>query len=293
MPDLSERKAPGSRSRSPFGSAIAFTLLTFAASWLLWTAGFAIQERDLSLSSGFMPIGGSLYLLGVFAPALVAVALTRYAAGSSGLQALLRQTLSWDVGARWYLIAVLYFASVKLVLALVYRLALGGWPAFNQTPLAVMLAATAISVPVQAGEEVGWRGYLLPRVSARFGLPAASLIVGVIWAWWHLPFFFIAGTDKWGQSFPIYGLGVIALSVTMAWLYWRTRGSLLLTMVMHAAVNNTNLVQTPASSSSDPWTINTSFTAWGTVVLLWIPAVSLLVAMRGATLTESVGATGD
>ena len=54
-----------------------------------------------------------------------------------------------------------------------------------------MLAAVAVSTPWQAGEEIGWRGYLLPRLSGRVGLPAASLIVGVIWACWHLPFFFI------------------------------------------------------------------------------------------------------
>jgi membrane protease YdiL (CAAX protease family) len=61
--------------------------------------------------------------------------------------------------------------------------------------------------------------------------------LGAIWALWHLPFFFIAGVDKPGQSFPIYMLGTMAISVAMAWLYWRTGGSLLVTMLMHAAVN--------------------------------------------------------
>jgi hypothetical protein len=281
--DLSVPETPGSTPRSTLDSSIAFTLLTFAASWLLWAAAFGVQGWDASQASA---IGVTLYLLGVFAPALVAVALTRYTAGQAGLRALLGRILEWDVGARWYLFAVLYFAIVKLALALAHRLALGGWPRFSDMPLAVMLAGTAVSTPVQVGEELGWRGYLLPRLSARVGLPAASLIVGVIWACWHLPFFFIVGTDKSGQSFLAYGLGVIALSVAMAWLYWRTRGSLLLTMVMHAAVNNTNLVPTPPSSTS-VLAMHTSFVAWGTAAVMWIPALYCLVAMRGATLTGS------
>jgi len=97
-----------------------------------------------------------------------------------------------------------------------------------------------LSTPVQAGEEVGWRGYALPRLAERLGLPWASVALGVIWACWHLRLFFLFdGADTFGQSFPVYLLSVTALSVAMAWLYWRTGASLLATMLLHAAVNNT------------------------------------------------------
>ena len=147
-----------------------------------------------------------------------------------------------------------------------------------------MLIATVLSTPVQSGEEIGWRGFLLPRLAARIGLPSASIVVGIIWAAWHLPFFFITGTAKAGQSFPKYAAGIVALSVAMAFLYWRTRGSLLLTMVMHAAVNNIRLVATVPSNGS-AFAVRASVTSWATSAVMWVAAAGFLVAMRGATLT--------
>ena len=108
------------------------------------------------------------------------------------------------------------------------------------------------------------------------------MIVGLVWACWHLPFFFIAGGDKSGQPFAPYLLGVTALSVSMAWLYWKTRGSLLLTMVMHATVNNMNLVPSPASASTNAFALEAPFVAWATVALLWAGAVLFLGSMRNA-----------
>jgi hypothetical protein len=77
-------------------------------------------------------------------------------------------------------------------------------------------------------EEIGWRGYALPRLAARFGLRRASLILGLIWATWHLPLFFSTSTNPYRQSFPMYALTVMAISVVFAWLYDKTNGSLLL-----------------------------------------------------------------
>lgn len=263
---------------------VAFVLLTFVASWLLWIAAAALMGWNFSFQSGLVAVGGPLYLLGVFAPALVAVALTARAGGRRAVETLLQRTVHASVGARWYLFAVSYFAAIKLGVAVVHRVAAGEWPAFSQTPWFLMLAAVPLSTPVQAGEEIGWRGYLLPRLSARVGLPAASLIVGLVWACWHLPFFFIAGADKSGQSFPAYLLAVTALSAAMAWLYWRTGGSLLLTMLMHAAVNNTNFVQTPAPAATGALAIRSSLVAWTTVALLWTGGLFFLAAMRGRRL---------
>ena len=102
-------------------------------------------------------------------------------------------------------------------------------------------------------------------------------------ACWHLPFFFIPGSDNFGRSFPVYLLSVTALSVAMAWLYWRTNGSLLLTMLMHAAVNNTNLVPSAVSPGANPFTLSAPLVAWLTAALLWICAVYFTVRMRGVS----------
>ena len=257
-----------------------FVVVTFVASWLLWLAAAAALDWDLSLRSGYAAVGISLYLTGVYAPALVAVALTAQGEGRAGVSALLRRVFIAAVAPRFYLFAVGYFVAIKLGVAVLHRAVTGSWPAFAPEWWLLMLASVAFSAPFQAGEEIGWRGYLLPRLSDRVGLRAASLIVGLVWACWHLPFFFIAGGDKSGQPFTPYLLGVIALSVSMAWLYWKTRGSLLLTMVLHASVNNMNVVPTPASAPVSVFALQASFVAWGTVALLWAGAAFFLWSMR-------------
>lgn len=268
-------------------SLLKFFALTYIGSWILWIASAVILRVATPQPSGFLAISGFLYLLGVFAPSLVALALTARADGRAGTLALLRPTVNWCVGARWYVFAVGYMAAIKLAAAILLRIATGAWPAFGQEPVYIMAIAIVFSTPVQAGEEIGWRGYALPRLSAHFGLSSASIVLGVIWACWHLPFFFISGTDKTGQSFPLYLLSVTALSVAMAWLYWRTDRSLLLTMLMHAAINNTkDIVPSAASAATNAFSLSSSVVAWLSVAILWICAAYFLVRMRGVKLTD-------
>jgi membrane protease YdiL (CAAX protease family) len=184
--------------------------------------------------------------------------------------------------------AIGYMAAVKLGVAVLYRVAMGAWPALGESPIYVMILGIAVSTPVQAGEEIGWRGFALPRLASRFGLPGASLVLGIFWGCWHLPFFFIPGSDNAGQSFPLYVLAVTALSVTMAWLYWRTHGSLGITMLMHAAINNSaGIVQPQVSATMNPLVRMPSLTAWLTALLLWVGAAYGLVKMRGASLDRA------
>jgi membrane protease YdiL (CAAX protease family) len=96
-----------------------------------------------------------------------------------------------------------------------------------------------------------------------------------------LPLFFAPQADKFGQSFPLYLLQATALSVALAWLYWRTRGSLLLVMLLHAVVNNTkDIVPSAVPGATNPFALSTSLVAWLTVALLWIAAAYFLFRMR-------------
>jgi CAAX protease family protein len=274
-------------------SLLKFFLLTYIVSWTLWIAAAAIL-RVANPPSAFLVIASLLYLLGVFAPSLVALALTARADGRVGTLALLRRTVKWSVSARWYVFAVTYMAAIKIAAALLLRIATGAWPAFGQESVYIMAIAIPFSMPMKAGEEIGWRGYALPRLSSRLGLSSASVVVGVIWACWHLPFFFISGTDKSGQSFPLYLLSVTALSVAMAWLYWRTNGSLLLTMLMHAAINNTkDIVPSAVSAATNQFSLSSSRVAWVTVAILWICAAYLLARMRGVKLQDGAHTATD
>ena len=258
-----------------------FSLLTVAASWLLWAAAIRVLGGDFAHPPRFARFGNALYLLGVFAPALVALSLTAAHNGADGVRALLRRTVAWRVAPRFYVFAILFYPLARVTAAVIQRAARGSWPAAGADPLGLMLLATIVSTPVQAGEELGWRGFLLPTLSRRIGLPAASIVVGIIWAAWHLPFFFMTGTDKSGQPFVPYAVGVTALSVAMAWLYWQTNGSVMLTMLTHAAANNIRPFATPVMTGQ-PFGVRAPFISWGTVAVMWTTAAVLLISMRRA-----------
>ncbi|HTD70542.1 MAG TPA: type II CAAX endopeptidase family protein [Gemmatimonadales bacterium] len=260
------------------GPLVRFFVLTYA---LMWACFITVAAAGIPL---YAPLGAVLALLGTFAPSLVALWLTSRAEGDSGVRALVGQAFRWRVAARWYLFALAYIPVIKLTVALVHRLATGAWPRFGDEPWYVILGAIAVSTPFQAGEEIGWRGYALPRLAARFGLARASMLLGLIWACWHLPQFFIPEADTYRQSFFVYGLQVTALSVAMAWLYARTNGSLLLVMLLHSAVNNAkDIVPSALPGGTNTFGLNASLVAWLTVTLLWICAGYFLVRMPDRT----------
>lgn len=277
----------GGRRPAVAGSLVRFFALTFAVTWTFFLAAVAWSRRlapGASLGLGIQ----ALILLGAFAPAFVALALTARAEGRAGVRALLDRLFRWRVRARWYVFALGFMAAVKLTTALAHRVVTGAWPRFGDTPWVLLIAATVLSTVVggQSGEELGWRGYALPRLAARFGLGIASLVLGVIWASWHLPLFWLQGADTLGQSFPAYLLQVTAFSVAIAWLYWRTDGSLLLTMLLHAAINNTkDIIPAVPRVATNPLLPNASMMTWLGVAVLWVTAAYFLARMRKAELT--------
>jgi membrane protease YdiL (CAAX protease family) len=184
------------------------------------------------------------------------------------------------VAPQWYLFAAGYMAVLKLTVALVHRMAAGEWPRFGRDPWYVIPLAIAFSTPFQAGEEIGWRGYALPRLAARFGLAPAGVLIGLVWACWHLPQFFIPEADTYGQSFFVYVLQVTAISVAMTWLSAHTNGSLLLVMLMHSAINNSkDIVPSPVLGATNMFGLTASLVAWLTVTLLWFCAAYFLARM--------------
>jgi membrane protease YdiL (CAAX protease family) len=264
---------------------LGFFALTFAITEPCFIAA-ATMSRSIAPGASWGPAIGALVLLGTFAPGLVALALTARATGRAGVAVLLARMFRARVRARWYVFALGFMVGIRLAAAVLLRLATGAWPRFGDTPL---LAATLFSVLVggQAGEELGWRGYALPRLAEKFGLPGASVILGVLWACWHLPLYWFHGADKYGQSFVVSLLQVTALSVATAWLYWRSGGSLLLTMLMHAAINNTkDIVPTVPRMATNPFVISAPLSTWLGTAVLWVVAGVLLVRMKGARLDD-------
>jgi CAAX protease family protein len=275
-----EGAAPHLSDSSGMRAALRFFALTYAMSWTCFVAAFVMVRGHVPAAAGTSLPVMMFGLLGTFAPSIVALGLTAQSEGVAGVQSLLGRIFKWRVGVRWYVFAAGYFPMIKFGVALVHRIAVGVWPRFGVEPWYVLAIATVLSTPIQAGEEVGWRGYALPLLAARLGLGRASLLLGIVWAIWHLPLFFVPGVANYGQSFVIFALQVTAVSVPMAWLYARTGGSLLLVMLMHGANNQTrNIVPSAVSGAAHALTLSTYLPAWLTVTLLWIAACYFLVHM--------------
>jgi membrane protease YdiL (CAAX protease family) len=280
--------APASISRTPAPDTVRaigkFLVFTFAGTWALWA--LVIRTTGAYAPSAVPPalaLGGPVFLLGVFAPGLVALALVAWDDGRAAVGVLLKRIVHWRVDLRLYAFALLLMPLAKLGVAVLHRALTGAWPYWGETHPAVLVAATILSTLGQAGEEVGWRGYLLPRIAERTGLGWASIIVGIVWAAWHLPLFFAPGADTYRQSFPFFALQLMAYSIALAWLYWRSGGSLLLTMFMHSAFNNTKDIVPSAGSPGDGvFTFHATLVFHMTVFLLWVAGVFLLMWMRGA-----------
>lgn len=270
---IAETLEPNARSASR-GSLFVFFVLAFA---LMWICFFAVAFVPIAANS---TLGTGLVLLGAFAPALAALAVTSRTQGRSAALALLRGVMHWRVPAKYYVFALGFMAAIKLTAALVHRVLAGAWPRVGDSWYLIP-AAIAVSTPFQAGEEIGWRGYALPRLATRLGWRAASLLLGLVWGVWHLPQFFIRDADTYRQSFPVFVLQVTALSVVFAWLYARTDNSLLLTMLLHSAINNSkDIVPSGVLSGTQTFGFGASRISWISLALLWACASYFLLDMR-------------
>ena len=249
---------------------LRFFVLTFGVSWPLFVWATRLSGVPQSV----------VLLVATITPSLVGLALMRWEDGHSGVVRFFSERFTWATSARWFAFAIGYFAAIKLAAAVLHRVIAGAWPRLGDEPWFIIVAAIAISTPVQAGEEIGWRGYALPRMANRMGLGPSSLLLGVLWSVWHLPVFFLPGADKFGQSFPVYLIGTTTLSVAMAWLYANTRGSVLMTMLMHSAVNQTTgIVPSAVPGATEVFALSPSLVAWLTVGLMSAVAVWCLARM--------------
>jgi membrane protease YdiL (CAAX protease family) len=252
---------------------LAFFLLTFAITWSCWIP----VAMGIPLRSG---TGQALVYLGTYTPAIVALVLTRVRLGGRGVKSLAGRVLPVPVATRWVVFALSYTLALKLVAAGLCRLVSGRWPPFGTESLLLIPFAIAISTPFQAGEELGWRGFALPRLAERFGLAGASLVLGLVWALWHLPLFFVLDVDKYGQSFVVYTVQVVAISVAIAMLCARTGGGLFLPMLFHAAINNTqDVVHGATPGAHAVFSPRASPQAWLTTALLWMCTLFILAWM--------------
>jgi uncharacterized protein len=221
---------------------ILFALLAYGLAWAWW--GFWLfPYLGTLLTQSTTPadlLGGAgvAMVLGMFAP-MIAALIMRLSVSKEGLKGSLGLLRSW----RYYLaalVAPVVFATA--VVLIVQALGLGEfrWSQAGWLVYLTLMLKTLPNIPFTFGEEYGWRGYLLPRLLP-LGEVRATLLVGLIWGPWHVPFLLAGlnypGVNFW-LAFLVFLFTVVALSFAYTWFYVASSGSVLVVALLHQS-NNT------------------------------------------------------
>lgn len=262
-------------SEQPFREATLFVAVTF-----LIAAGvyLPLLATDLGWIDSTLPPG--LQVVGILSPGIASLVIHLYDDGVDGVRGVLGGLAAWRFSRVWW--------GVTLALPPVFAAVLAGASIalgqdFSPEPMRFFADAgpaivllILVSVLLSFGEEVGWRGHLLPLLQARLSALTASLVLGVIWAVWHVPVFYGAGIEGWVLAVRL--LGIPAGAVMYTWLFNNTGGSVLAVTLLHAGTNLWGPLLAPMPAAHPAATV---FTAENVLI-----AVVLIVIHGGTTLTN-------
>jgi membrane protease YdiL (CAAX protease family) len=240
---------------------IVFFVLAYVFSWWPWP----LYAFGLSPSP--------IIAFGPFLAAILVLALTT---GKGGVVTLLRRMVRWRVRPVWYAVALLLPVAISGGAALLNVVVLGA-----SAPSPAELGAWSGLVPTffllllvpgigGAWEEPGWRGYALPKLQGGHSALLASLILGVVWAFWHLPLMVIGQIHL---SDPVY---IVAWTVVLTWVFNNTNGSVLIAMLMHNIHNVISGYYFSAMFSGADWVRQ----GW-LLVALWCAVAAIVVVVNG------------
>src|SRR5215204_5000956 len=211
---------------------ITFFVLAYALAWVIESPLVFLTDSLTGTQSL------ALVILASNVVSVVAIVLTAMVFGRGALRKLLGRLLIWRVNPLWYLVVVL--GPVALAGGVVGLNTLLGGPALSLgMPIMGVAFFLAFSIfPGSAlGEEIGWRGYALPRLQAGRSALSASLLLAPIWALWHLPLWLTGKPTSTPTFYAAFVVSAIALSVILTWVYNSTGGSLLMVVLLHATMN--------------------------------------------------------
>ncbi|HTZ50756.1 MAG TPA: CPBP family intramembrane glutamic endopeptidase [Spirochaetia bacterium] len=205
---------------------VLFVLISYGIVWIL-------VESALVLHAPLLP----LLVVGSWAPNIAAVfVLGVVLREKGGIRALFGRWLRWGFPARWYLAALtapaLAFLSIPLFLLF------GGSLAASTLGLGSVLMLVVVEIVTGAtGEEPGWRGFLQLRLQEGLTPLVSGIIVGVVWAFFHLPLWLVPGGSWAALPFWAFGLSCLSASVVFAWLVNGAGGSTVIASIFHFFMN--------------------------------------------------------
>ncbi len=240
-------------------ASLVFFVLVFVISWAFWIPTALAAQGSIRFPVPATVAG----LVGAYSPSLIGILLTAIYQGRKGLGALFRRLGLVRVGIGWYLFVLLWPAIHSLVVTGLAMLLGYAAPDFNNPPVlreypAPPEAFGAGFLPLlpmvfitqllgsSLGEELGWRGYALPRLQARGSSLWSSVILGTLWGLWHLPRLLPL---QW-STFAWFMVSIIITTILYTWVFNNTRGSLWPVLLFHTSRAVTTLF---VSATDVPW----------------------------------------
>jgi len=216
---------------------ILFFVFSYLISWAIWIPQ---SLSYLGICEVYIPSESPINLLTVWGPGLAAILLVILMAGKIGLRKLFSPIKRWRVAIHWYIFVLFLPAVVQLVSHGLYIL-IGRSskliPALSELgpDYATMLPLLVIFViPNALGEEIGWRGFALPRLQKKYNALISSIIVGIFWSIWHIPTWTAQGFL--GLTLVNLIINIILYSILFAWIFNNSNKSLLLVWIFHITI---------------------------------------------------------
>jgi membrane protease YdiL (CAAX protease family) len=229
----------------------SFFFMAYAFTWIIFIP-YVLSQWDILPNTGIYVI---FHVLHTFGPTLAAIIMINIIEGKAGILRLRQRIRQWRAPWQWYLF-ILVGIPVLIVLGIIIQP--GALASFQGVSALLLVSYPLTFVAVwfgggPLGEEIGWRGFALPRMQPRYGPLWGTLLLGVLWAFWHLEDFLTpgqgggpgAGLAAFLRIFPMFLLEVIALAIILTWVFNHTRGSIFISITAHASVNTPEVVLVP------------------------------------------------
>lgn len=205
-----------------------YLFYTFTLSWVFWGGLIIFTQLDLikfgtALSYIFLIPGG-------VAPSITAIWLKKKYSSKGDFNSFIRSIKNYKHPLAWYL------SIVGLAFLVCFLPSLWGGAAM-ENPLYLALILLPGMIIGGGLEEIGWRGYLQPALQKKWPSFTSTLIVGSIWTLWHLPLWFIVGSNQMSMNFLWFTVTVLALSFLLTVIYLTTK-SIFLCIIFHALINS-------------------------------------------------------
>ena len=230
---------------------VTYFVLTFLISWggILVVLGPGAFTGATAPTEGRLPL---VYLAMFAGPSIAGILMTGLVDGRAGFRDLHSRLLRWRLPVRWYVVALLTAPLAVMAVLLPLSLSSAGFlPGVFASDDLGSLLVIGLAAGLMTGfcEELGWTGFVIPRLRMRYGILTTGLIVGLLWGAWHFPLFSggdLSRTLTLALFLPVQLFTFLpAYRVLMVWVYDRT-GSLLVAMLMHASLTASTLILQPA-----------------------------------------------